>query len=69
MDWRLSEVGTGLEQQTCSSPHRPIICACLTAWIPIKNPKTVLHAFEACNQHEMGKHAVEFFEVGVGEKN
>ena len=29
MDWPLSEVGTGLEQQICSSPHRLIIWACL----------------------------------------
>ena len=27
----------GLEEQTCSSPHRLIIRACLTAWIPITN--------------------------------
>ena len=29
LDWPLSEVGTGLEQQICSSPHRIIIRACL----------------------------------------
>ena len=29
LDWPLSEVGTGLEQQTCSSPHRFVIWACL----------------------------------------
>ena len=29
LDWQLSEVGTGLEQQTCSSPHLFIIQACL----------------------------------------
>ena len=35
--WPLSKVGTGLEQQTCSSPHRLIIWACLTAWRPRTN--------------------------------
>ena len=29
LDWALSEVGTGLEQQTCLSPHHLIIRACL----------------------------------------
>ena len=29
LDWPLSEVGTGLEQQICSSPHHLIIWACL----------------------------------------
>ena len=28
LDWPLSEVGTGLEQQICSIPHRLIIWAC-----------------------------------------
>ena len=29
MDWPLSEVGTGLEQQICYIPHRLIIWSCL----------------------------------------
>ena len=29
LDWPLSEVGTGLDQQICSIPHRLIIWACL----------------------------------------
>ena len=29
LDWPLSKVGTGLEQNFCSSPHRLIIRACL----------------------------------------
>ena len=37
IDWPLSEVETGLEQQTCSSPHRLIIWACLTTWRQITN--------------------------------
>ena len=37
LDWPLSEVGTGLDQQTCLSPHHLIIWACLTAWRPRTN--------------------------------
>ena len=29
LDWLLSEVGTELDQQICSSPHRLIIWVCL----------------------------------------
>ena len=29
LDWSLSEIGTGLEQQIFSSPHRLIIRTCL----------------------------------------